>query len=292
MPIKMWGADPEVFASYEKDGKNYVLPPVYFRHVLHRKVEPDDKHPIFVRRDNFYVHEDGVAFEVSVRPADDWKELFYNLQESYKALETNILKDHLDVCDGKVHVSPTINYEWERWIEYPEEFQLCNLFGCDRDFDAFDIERDAQVQHVETHPLRYGGGHIHGSGSDKALEDPILAVKLLAMTAGCAATAYSDVPKLEKLRTYLYGRPGRFRPQEYADGTFGIEYRTPSNTWTKNINIAEKVFEWFRTGIDVLLEKGLGKELLPELVEPTVKAILNSNQKLALQVLNRIEERI
>ena len=292
MPIKKFGADPEVFIGYPLGEKTCVLPPSFLRLMHNHEVIKNGRHPIFIKKEEYIVHEDGAALEVGVIPSANWEDLWERINRSYEDISTNLLALYPNDCDGKVHILPTITYDVERWKGYSEEFHMSNIFGCDADIDAFDTEREAEVIDATLHDERYGGGHIHTSGSELASEDPISAIKFLAMTAGNAAIAYSDVPSLEKARTYLYGKPGKFRVQKYSNGETGIEYRTPSNTWTKDKKIAERIFTWFKVGIENLLEQGLGFELIEELTQPTIDAIINADQSLALQILTRIEERI
>ena len=288
----MWGADPEVCAVYEKNGELLVLPPVYLRQMKNLEFKPNGRHSIFLEQDDFMVHEDGVSFELSVPPSENWETVFDEVQAGYTAIEDTILSRFLEDCQAKIAVLPTVKYEWERWFDMPEDFKVCNIFGCDPDQDAFDIQTEDVVMDVHKHPYRYFGGHIHRSGSDMFAEQPINAVKFLAMTAGVAAVAFSDEAELERMRTFLYGKPGKFRIQEYKDGAVGIEYRTVSNTWTKSKDIARRVFTWFDVGVTELLEKGLGFELLDELEIPTIDAILKADQPLAFQILERIKEKI
>lgn len=293
----LYGSDPEFFAAYMKDKNLYCLPPVFFRTNLGVEAEPNGRHPIFLRgENNTLVHEDGAAFEMSLAPSTNWKDLFDRIAAGRDLLEKQILSKFIGVCDGRVHVIPTINYEVERWKDEGDEFQYCTQFGCDPDEDAFEIERDNHVEDASLHPFRYGGGHIHVSGSKTIKNEPLKAVHSLALTAGLAAVAFSDVPELDKDRTYLYGKPGKFRIQNYGhkwngmDNTdVGVEYRTPSNRWTLYPAMAQKVFEWLNIGIEYLLEKDMISKIITELRQPAIDAILTCNQLQAKDILNRIE---
>ena len=48
-PTIVWGADPEVFATYQKDEKLFALPPVIFRRDLGVHATKDPKHPVFFK---------------------------------------------------------------------------------------------------------------------------------------------------------------------------------------------------------------------------------------------------
>ena len=96
---------------------------------------------------------------------------------------------------------------------------------------------------------------------------------------------------LEKRRVFLYGKPAKFRPQSYPDGSMGIEYRTVSTRWTANFGLAERVFYWAEIGINYLLRGGLLSGL--EKVEIDArKAITNCDQETAISILSLIESRL
>lgn len=280
-----FGADPEVFATYEKDGEKFVLPPVYFRKYLGVSTDENGRHPIFVRTPDFILHEDGAAFELAVPPSHKPMDIFERVQMGYSALDAMCRK-----LDGSLSVSPlpTVGYEVGRWINEDRHFRYCNRFGCDPDQDAFNTNYHCTTVRADLHPERYGGGHIHCSGMQIFEDDPVLSIQTLAITAGVAAIAISDVEDLERRRTFLYGKPGKFRPQKYSDGTVGIEYRTPSNTWTKRREFADFIFSWFKVGLS-LIGTDTGNMLLRELQEESKTAILQADKDLAKELLTRIE---
>lgn len=305
----VFGTDPEKFAAYKMNGEYFVLPPAWFREYGKIPFVPGEKgHHVFLdAMDEMgaLVMEDGVAFEYTVRPSTDWKELFDRVKFADKILSEEILSAFSKECESEVFTLPTIRYDVDRWINEGKQFQMCLIFGCDQDYNApAFLEKDkkakaGKVVDALVHPYRYGGGHFHISGSEAIKNEPILAVQCLQLSVGLAAVAFSDVPNLEKDRTFLYGKPRRYRIQQYK-GLFdnipntdvGIEYRTPSNRWTNSFEHAKKMFEWAEIGIRNLLEKGLGLELLPELEENASKAIIECNQPLAHELLSYIENRI
>lgn len=291
------GTDPEMFAGTEKDGKLYSLPPYFFQKTLGVPTSDDKKHPVFLRGEGWILHADGRAFEMGIQPSFSAKELYDTIQDCKANASDQILSRFPEHCLPELQQVPTIGWDVERWSNMPEDFFMATEFGCDRDQDAFNMGASGEVIDARLHPEAYAGGHMHLSGTLKMADDPILTTKYLAMTAGLAATRYSDVPKLERARTVLYGVPGRFRFQTYGNKygknySVGVEYRTPSVTWTKSWEICSKVFEWAEIGIQNLLVEGLGKELLPELEDMTARAILNCDQVMAGQILQRIESRI
>ena len=61
------------------------------------------------------------------------------------------------------------------------------------------------------------------------------------------------------MRTRVYGSPGRFRAKPY-----GIEYRTPSNSWLKTKESVSYVFKASQYVMSLLMKDKV-KELNPEI---------------------------
>jgi hypothetical protein len=95
----------------------------------------------------------------------------------------------------------------------------------------------------------------------------------------------------ELLRSKVYGKPGAFRPQQYKDGSTGIEYRTPSNNW---LNLSVEEFSVLDQLTDKLLCLLSSKDKLVKafnaFLEPANESILTANFKLAEQVCNNVLE--
>lgn len=296
------GSDPEFFAGYKKDGKLYVMPPVWFRKYGNIQVKPDIKHPVFIDAMNKYgvlVMEDGVAFELTVKPSTVWEEVFERIQLGKKLLADIVLSRFPDDVEQEVFTHPTIRYELERWDKEDKEFQLCNIFGCDQDRDAGNNDAKGKVVNALKHNKRYGGGHYHLSGRESIKNDPIAAINCQMITGGLATIAFSKNLNLNKMRTFLYGKPEKYRPQEYGKlynniphTDFGVEYRTPSNEWTGSFDMATELFKWAKRGVFDLLETKLGMELYKEIKFDARDAILQANQEKAIQLLAYVESRI
>lgn len=295
----LFGTDPEVFAVYNKDGKLYTLPPHFFRTKLGVEASDDKRHPVFFQTSTAKFHEDGAAFEMAIMPSHNPKDLFDRIHECMQQAEEMIIGKFAEFCQPKLQCLPTVGFDVERWKDEGEDFRMSTEFGCDPDLDAWDTEKKATVLDASKHPERYGGGHIHFSGSKFIQKDPILAVQMLSITAGVAAVAYSDVPELDKARTFLYGRPGKYRVQQYGsrnqfgkDYAIGVEYRTPSNRWVSDWNIAEKVFEWGRIALEELLPKKNAYDIVMEVSQSASNAILSANQEEAMGILSFINSEI
>lgn len=288
-----WGSDPEFFAGYVgEDGKTYVIPPVVFRSELGVEFQENQNHPIFKKYGGTLIHEDGAAFEMSTPPSHNWRSMWNTINEARIKFGEQVLSKFPEHCLPELLSLPTINYEVPRWLKKGPEFHLSTTFGCDPDKDVYNIKARAKVIDARKHGFRYGGGHIHVSGIPEIKESPLLAIRSMVLTAGLAATAYTDVPDLDAGRLFLYGRPGKFRVQNYKSGEVGIEYRTPSNRWTANSQLAENVFTWAEIGIRSLLQGNLLETIAGDVEKPAVDAILSCDQNGAKDILNFISSKI
>jgi hypothetical protein len=301
----VFGSDPEFFAGYMQNNELFVKPAAYFRKFLNvPAMAPESKHPVFIDKMNelgILIMEDGVAFEETILPDTNWENLFNRINLGKKILSDEILSKFPDECLPEVQTVPTIKYDVDRWQQYKKDpfFMQSMIFGCDRDYNALDYKTKNRVVNALKHWWRYGGGHIHISGSEWIKKEPILAVQSCIFTGGLAAVAFSDAPELDKARTFLYGKPDRYRPQEYnklfngiPNTDFGIEYRTPSNRWTNSYEHAAQLFKWLEIGIKNVLEGGLTLELLNKIGKESCEAILECNQPLAKELLSYVESRI
>lgn len=287
MSIK-FGADPEVFVT---DEEGSVIPPAYFREYLGMPFEPDRKHPRFLVEDGITIHEDGAAFEFTLPPSESISELLKNIHRGYGLLQDKVLKNHLEYG---MKIVPTINYDVERWLTYREneDFFYSFQFGCDPHYLAWEPEKEDEPVDAATHPYRYGGGHMHFSGLKVFKENPIMAVRAFDLTVGLAATAFSPVPELESIRTFRYGKAGVWRPQKYPDGSFGLEYRSISNSWTnpKNSVMSSAIEKWAMIAVEVLLPNlKKAEELIEKYRKPMLHAITIFDQGLAKEILVDLE---
>lgn len=93
--------------------------------------------------------------------------------------------------------------------------------GCEPDFDAYE---GGKVRNNPPAPglTRNCGGHVHLGGDFKCPDfvAGLFAELFIGIRGGCFALP-SDP------RSAWYGKPGLYRPKPY-----GIEYRTPNNTWS------------------------------------------------------------
>jgi hypothetical protein len=285
-----FGADPEVFATYLVKDKEFAYSPAALERFeeLHR-IGGTDKHPVFFEDTDYKIIMDGAAFELN------FKKPFQNLKEFYFAIKSAVarLEDGIGVFGYGISQKPTVMFDynrfWTKELEKDETFMQGIIFGCDPDMDAFKVNWLASVLDVSKHPFRYGGGHIHISGDKDIEKFPIPFVKLLALTVGNYCIYNSPFPQEEILRAMYYGKPGKYRIQEYKECT-GLEYRTPSNAWMNySYDLFEGIFNQVEIALDLLKNPPKGKELLETFSDKTVQAITTADKSLAKEILSNLQ---
>lgn len=256
------GSDPEFFASLN----NFCIPPALLR--LKYGVEPIDvyrknsgfPHYIYYTENGITLLDDGAAFELTVPPVDltNPNMLYEFIQTGYNWGKKLFDKYGLNFCP-----EPTINFDltiFEK--EHLKELKESTIFGCDKDWDAYDTEFVAQVFDVKKYPYRHAGGHfVIGTRNTELLNKlhtyiiPI--IKLVSFTVGSIALINSPYPEQEVIRQNYYGKPGKHRTPDY-----GIEYRSPSVSWTMNESLYEKMFLAAEKAVELFLNPEVGSNLI------------------------------
>lgn len=292
----VFGSDPEAFLSVMGANGPVVVPPAHLRKYNGVKaLNNDPKHPLMAEvkgpSGNIKIIEDGVAHELTVPPSTKLSEVYDSIQEGYK----RILELGEQFGYG-LSVVPTIDYPVTKYMNEDDQFKMCMQFGCDPDEDVWGIVRESTVKNVLLHPLRYGGGHLHISGSNYIKIKPLLAVKVLAYFLGNAVMGYSTMPDKDTQRVETYGRPGKFRIQRYQklfnnipDSDVGIEYRTPSNNWTINVRMPAILQKLAEIAIEHVLPDDHLYEMISEAIEvPTIQAITLGDTSMARDNLHTV----
>lgn len=282
------GLDPEYFAVDSEN--NCISPALLMKFGGLKKISGGVQHPYFISNKDFGIMMDGVAFEITYyKIFHDPFELFKTIADSLDALE-NLLNSLEFAGEAlKLVKKPVVSINPEMYLPLLNDESIYQgfIFGCDRDWDAILPNYKCETINVEKHLFRYGGGHIHISGIDEIKEFPIPAVKLLAITVGNFVVRESLFPEEDKKRVETYGRPGRFRTPTYKNGVVGIEYRTPSNSWTSlPENKMEELIYWIDKAMEYLKNPIKGSEVVNTFLEDSVKAITNYDKALSSKILD------
>jgi len=282
-----YGSDPELFATYKEKGQEFVYPPSALEKFDGvKRIDGGDKHPVFIDTADYRIIMDGVAFEINLKQPHHNLKVFYNMLTT----ATSHLEDFLGKYGYGVSRKPVIDFDYKRFwtkeLAKDTTFMQGIIFGCDPDKDAFNVDWTATVLDVTEHPFRYGGGHIHLSGDDDIAKYPLPFIRLLALTVGNFCILNSPYPDLERLRAQYYGKPGKYRIQQYPNGSEGVEYRTPSNSWTNySFEMFEQIFEQVDKALELLKNPSKGKVMLDAFSEQTIEAISQASPSLANEVL-------
>lgn len=279
-----FGTDPEVPAVYMKDGIWYVQPAPYFRLELGAEAtKVKSKHPVHFDKYGVKIIEDGVAFEFTTPETRDWETMYDGIQFGLAEL-SNMLSEY----DHHISVLPTANYEISRFLDVDDEYKMCLIFGCDPDKDAILKNYVCEVIDALRHPYRYFGGHFQIGCMDargrrliQTHYEPF--IKMCSIFIGNSVMARSKETELEQIRAKLYGQPGRYRIQPW-----GIEYRTPSNSWITNKHTMAKMFRGAEVAFRLLQSPKEGKAVIKEYLSDTVLALGSANPKLSQDILDAV----
>lgn len=204
------------------------------------------------------IQADGTAFEFNIAPATD-ASLFYarcgavldGLPRTVKGWPSGT----------KLLASPLVVYSEEDWKNIPES---AKELGCSPDFSAYTLKTNPRPNPDKVHPrLRTAAGHIaigwrappllvEGDPASDAghFETCATIVRVLDVIFAAFDDFFHPEPHLKALqaaRQRLYGDYGAFRPKPY-----GLEYRTPSNTWLRNENTMRTAYSLTMLGYSLV----------------------------------------
>lgn len=289
-----FGADPEVFASVELGDKILGVSPALLEKFCDIKAihqDKEEKHPIYIDTREFSWMMDGTAFELTLKyPMYTPIQMRYNMINALDSLQGFLSKLRIFEIEPKLYTKPVIEVNPDMYTDFLDENKIYQgfIFGCDPDNDAIESDYKCETVDVFTHLWRYGGGHLHLSGIEDFQRFPEPIIKLLAITVGNFCIANSLYPELEKQRAKNYGKPGRYRTQNYINGDKGIEYRSPSNSWiTLSEEKYEELFFWMEKGVIYLLDKRV--DILNGFLNPTIDAITTADSGQSRIILEELK---
>jgi hypothetical protein len=203
------GFDPEIGLT---TGKRDQLLPAW----LFTKGTKDNPEPLpgYKGDKNIGILFDGVALEVNAAPvevnapmdiAEHWDLVWHNVR---KYLITPKKIGAFNETIGMFSDAAVLSDK------------RATLYGCSEDYDAYSEFPEKERGFVPPQDgIKCFGGHIH-FGYDTKLCPPHIFVKLLSLLG----LPYLD--GRQHHRRLRFGLPGLFRPKKY-----GVEYRTPGNSW-------------------------------------------------------------
>jgi hypothetical protein len=190
---------------------------------------------------NGAIQVDGTAVEFNTDPASSPEEFASNVESVLSQLRAEIPKKY------KFKFMPAVDYDKEYFETIPKS---ALELGCDPDFTAYsyvDAVPNPRPEPVST--MRTGSGHLHfGWTSGKSQDDPFHKMDCHAMilSAEAAFKAYMRAfDSGDNRRSKMYGKPAAFRYKPY-----GVEYRTPSNTWLNYPAVWPWIFQMGKYAFD------------------------------------------
>ena len=218
--LKSIGSDPEMFVV----DKNTPIPAI--------GLVPGSKKEPFKISEHESVQVDNVAIEFNVKPTLSPEEFIESLNKCYLWM-TNHLKSINP--DFGILIKPSVYFTKEQLRS-----KEARMFGCEPDFNAWELCMNDSPRPNSL--LRSCGGHIHlGIDGDLDSIDYPRLIRAMDHTVGIYCASICG----DKERMKLYGKAGAFRVKPY-----GVEYRTPSNTWLTSEAHIETVFSLVHRAID------------------------------------------
>ena len=212
------GADPEWFIKVKSGRYAYHVTPCV-------GLIPGTKQEPHSLGDGFGVHEDNVVVELTV-PVTHTPQDFADIIQIGKKL---LKEQYINSLEAKLHYSASAFFTIDEL-----DSKQAQAFGCEPDFDAYRNGAERQTpRRVIQGQSRYAGGHIHLGGDFNC--PPFVTALFCDLFIGVSERWVNEhsnswISEYNGLhdRAAWYGAPGIFRPKPY-----GIEYRTPTNHWTK-----------------------------------------------------------
>lgn len=261
------GTDPEFFIV-SKRGR-----PVPAHHLF------GDKHHKHEISNGVKAFRDGYAVEINVPPSDSVLALAKSMRAGLLGVRGLLLEGQRLVAVPVVSIDPSADLR-----DAPDDVLH---FGCDPSYDAYTGQEKCPRVDASKHPYRYAGGHMHFSATSaeiskgrfgwlKKKDNHLLFIRMLDYRVGIPLTLMALGPgQFERRR--VYGQAGEFRPQEYPDGSLGLEYRTPCPAIWNNLATASFAFD---TALQIFQNFYLYAKVWKEAHEAKIQRALNTGEGL------------
>lgn len=228
------GADPELFIG-DENGKPFSA---------HLLIPGTKQRPFKVEGGAMQI--DGTALEFNVNPSKTEDEFIENIN---KVLDRMLKDIELKEPKAQILTLPIVQFDVDYFKKLPGKVKQ---LGCDPDFNAYTRQPNPMPEPPEG--VRTASGHIHigwtngkKPGDTEHFDMCVAAVKQLDVALG-KTSMYFDAKNAERQK--YYGDLGAFRPKPY-----GVEYRTLSNTWLRDEEIARWVFSQAQWAMKMLTEQ-------------------------------------
>lgn len=192
------------------------------------------KAPLPLERKGCFLQEDNVMAEFNVNPTNNASDMYEDIVYTLNTI-TSRLPEGFDIA---IEASAVI----------PEEFlqtEQAQEIGCDPDFNAWLGNRNTPPDIDSLEGLRSCGGHIHIGYDNPNKTTSVQIIKMLDL--------FLTVPSIlldpDTKRRKIYGKAGAYRIKSY-----GVELRTLSNFWIKDLKSVEFIFNGVAKAINIINE--------------------------------------
>lgn len=254
------GSDPEVFLLNES---GFVSSEGKFGGT---KEEPKP-----LDRKGFFIQEDNVMVEFNIPPTNNLQELKDNLK---------YMLDYISV--GAQQFDCVVSTDCSARFDLDQlDTEQAQTFGCDPDFNAYNLDRNPPIE-IDVNPnLRTCGGHIHIGYRDPSDYKSIELIRALDVTLGLPSLLRDK----DRERRKFYGKAGAYRLK-----SFGVEYRTLSNFWIFSDEDIEWVYNGVMTAVN-MVNSGIFNQLTDHEELSMVQETINSGDpKKALYLIQSISK--
>jgi hypothetical protein len=208
---------------------------------------------------------DNVMVEFTLPPTKKANELFKSIQNCINFTNNIIPSDLECVIESSAILSK----------EYLNNKQA-QTFGCSPDFNAW-LDGNSNVSpSAKDSNLRTAGGHVSISYNHNG---DLLLLMNLVKALDITLSLPSILLDSDKRRKEMYGKAGAFRITQ-----FGLEYRSLSNFWIKELHLVEFVFNGINKAIE-LVNEGRIDNLTDEEQLQIQLAINTSDESLAHELI-------
>jgi len=180
------------------------------------------KSPLLLERKGCALQEDNVMAEFNVNPTNNPQDMYEDIVYVLNTL-TNRLPEGFDI---EVAASAIID---ESFLQTNQAQEI----GCDPDFNAWLGCANVPPAIESLNGLRTCGGHIHIGYDNPNKTTSIALIKALDLFL----TLPSILKDPDSRRRQVYGKAGAYRIKSY-----GVELRTLSNFWIKDLESVKFVF--------------------------------------------------
>jgi len=290
MPAK-FGTDPEMFLTKDE----FVIPPIVVEKMGLKRIgtlvqDDPDYHPVFFRDDKITLIGDGAAFEFNTPVAYSPEEL-----QDFYLYGKKILHEIATSVNLEVAAIPAARFDLDSFEGYfpdprnNEKLWHACRFGCDRQHNIYELNRQMEIDAKDI-KWRYAGGHIHASCFKfDIFQHYTEYVKLMDVVVGTNCLLHSPYRELEFQRQLFYGIPGNYRPQEYSQDEYGIEYRTPSVSWLETFEGIKQVFEGIEL-VERIIVEDKAEEILTKYNHMAIDAILQFDLTAVQEIQKQLKE--